>query len=198
MRHQHHFHRVCAFAAFSALASALGGCSRIREKLVEKATEKAAEKMIEAQTQEKGVKVDIQTQDGKVVVTGKDGKAVTFAADKMPADFPKSVPIYPGAKVLGSMTSEAKQGVGGFITLSSSDPPEKVSAFYVDASSKGKSKTLDMQTPAGHMITWETADDFEASAVVSPAPTTGSASGQSQIVLTAGPKKSGTAAKAKK
>jgi len=51
---------------------------------------------------------------------------VTAETGGLPANFPKDVPIYPGAKVVAGATSGADAGV----TFETSDPPEKVMNLY--------------------------------------------------------------------
>ncbi|MBK6695613.1 MAG: hypothetical protein IPG50_25890 [Myxococcales bacterium] len=170
------------FATLIAATVSLTGCSKIQEKLTEKAAEKAAEAVIKSQT---GENVEINAKDGKLTVQGKDGVATFGAGAKIPDDFPKSAPIYPGAKVQGVMTSAGAQGSGAVVTLTTPDASEKVVAFYKAAASKGKKALLDMATPAGQMIAWQAADDAQISTVI----TTDPAAGGTQIVVTAGAKK---------
>lgn len=161
------------------------GCSKIKEKIAEKMTEKAAEAVIESKT---GEKVDIDQKDGKLRVQSKDGKGTFVVGEnKVPDDFPKNVPVYPGAKVESSMAGTGAQGDTGFmLTLSTPDPVEKVGAFYKDAATKnGGKQQLDMQTPAGHMVSWQTSDGISASVVVSG----DSGENKTSIMLQAGTKK---------
>lgn len=160
-------HRLPIVFALLAMLYVLVGCSKIKEKIAEKMSEKAAEAVIEAKT---GEKVQIDQSDGKVRVQSKDGKGTFVVGEnKVPDDFPKNVPVYPGAKVESAMAATGGQGDSGFIlTLSTPDAADKVAAFYKDAASKnGAKQLLDMQTPAGHMVSWQTTDALSASAVVS-------------------------------
>ena len=50
---------------------------------------------------------------------------------KIPADFPKDFPIYPGVKVEGNISgAENKAGKGFWLILSTTDGAAKVTAFY--------------------------------------------------------------------
>lgn len=173
MRRFSHFGTTSLFT--SALLCASLGCSKIQEKL----GEKAAEALLESQT---GNKVDIQTNDGKLAVKVTDDKGTTMtlaASDKLPDDFPKSVPIYPGAKVQATLAGKSETKEGGFmVTLSSPDPTANVGAFYKDASTKGRKQILEMTTPGGQTASWQTADGYHVTAVVSR-----DASNQTVIVL---------------
>jgi hypothetical protein len=46
----------------------------------------------------------------------------------LPADFPKDVPVYPGATVVGGATA----GAGSGAAFNTSDAPDKVASFYKD------------------------------------------------------------------
>lgn len=145
------------------------GCDTIKEKL----GEKAAEALIKSQT---GENVDIDTKDGKLSVKMTDEKGtVTLGANtKLPDDFPKSVPVYPGAQVEASLAAKSDKGEGGFmVTLSSPDPVAKVGAFYKDASSKGAKLLIDATTPGGRAISWQTTDGFDVSSVINGESSTG-------------------------
>jgi len=158
------------------LISALTGCDKIKERL----GEKAAEALIQSQN---GEKVDIDTKDGKLSVklTDKDGTVTIGATDRLPNDFPKSVPVYPGAKVEGAVDARSDKEQGGFIvTLSTPDPAAKVSAFYKDAASKGKLILSQTAAADAQAYAWETADGVTANAVVKGEP------GKTLIVLQGG------------
>ncbi len=98
---------------------ALVGCNRIKEKLAEK----AAEKVVESAT---GTEVDLGSSSGSVTVRDPKTGAVAHAGASVPDGWPSSAPIYPGAKVLGSLsTPEGKQ-----VTFTTTDSPDKVHDFY--------------------------------------------------------------------
>ena len=51
------------------------------------------------------------------------------AGEGLPKGFPKEVPIYPGAKIEGSLGTSGKDG-GSMTTLTAKDPPDQIYAFY--------------------------------------------------------------------
>ena len=105
-----------------ALVSLVQGCQTITEKL----TEKAVEAAIETQT---GGDVDIKAGEG-VTFKSKDSKGeevvIQSQTGKIPDAWPKDIPAYPGAKVNASLMS----GKNGMLMLETTDPSEKVLAFY--------------------------------------------------------------------
>jgi hypothetical protein len=83
--------------------------------------------------QKTGVKTNISDlEKGKVSFTDeKTGAKVDIGGDKLPDNFPKDFPVYPGAKVTG-VISGSNQGAsdGLWVTLTTTDTLDKVSAFY--------------------------------------------------------------------
>jgi hypothetical protein len=98
---------------------ALVGCNRVKEKLAEK----AAEKVVESAT---GTEVDLSSSSGSVTVRDPKTGAIVRAGATVPDGWPSSVPIYPGAKVVASLsTPDGKQ-----VTFTTTDSPDQVDAFY--------------------------------------------------------------------
>src|SRR5262245_41566617 len=97
---------ACFLAAPLVLGAA--GCGKIAEKIQEKVVEKAVEKTIEAKS---GGEVKVDIHDKSFSGTVKRGKEVTGigSAATMPDDFPKQVPVYPGAKL--KMSHADKSGL---------------------------------------------------------------------------------------
>jgi len=111
-----------ASALLISLAVAASGCSKIQEKMAEKAAEKAT-----------GGQVDIDSKSGQVKLKqkGPDGKESEVQLGEhstIPADFPKSVPIYPGSKVLSTVS--ISQGEGHMVTLNTKDSAQQVLDYY--------------------------------------------------------------------
>lgn len=116
-----------ASIAVFGLAGATG-CDKVKEKISEKVAEKITEKAIESQT---GGSVDIERNGEKITFVGKDGKGtMQVGGGKVPGDFPKSVPVYPGAKVAASWTSSKGDKTAHVLTLESDDAPDKVVGYY--------------------------------------------------------------------
>ncbi len=105
------------------LLFAVAGCKKAEEKRAEKAVGEAM-----------GGQAKIDPETGKVEVTtkGDDGKEtkVEFGpGSSLPPDFPKSVPIYPGSKIMASVSlSEGKSGHQ--VTLTTPDSPQAVIDYY--------------------------------------------------------------------
>ena len=80
----------------------------------------------------RGDKVEVDRDGNSVKVTTKDGTAVYAAGSGtvLPADFPKDVPIYPDAKVTGSVSGGQKAASGQMVTFESPDSPDKIVDFY--------------------------------------------------------------------
>ncbi len=63
--------------------------------------------------------------------TGKDGQKVTMdlgGGAKVPADYPKDVPVYDSAKVIMAQSASEKNMHN--LVLESTDPPDKIADFY--------------------------------------------------------------------
>jgi len=87
-----------------------------------------AEKIIEKQTGGK-VKIGTGKNSGSVEIKGKDG-TVRIGENKVPADFPKDVPIYKGAQVKGSMSSTANGKKTFIVTLTTDDALKDAADYY--------------------------------------------------------------------
>lgn len=76
--------------------------------------------------------ISVNTDTGNMTFTDKEtGAELNVGEAKIPADFPKDVPIYPGAKPGGTMSGSDKQnGKGYWLVLSTTDDKAKVSAYY--------------------------------------------------------------------
>ena len=161
------------FSMFSLMMGAtcvlvLGGCG-------DEASETIAEKAIESAAKGEEVEVNLNSDDGTMTITTPDGK-MTYKADgesmvmmsdqasvvvgvaaKVPDDFPKDVPIYPGFKVQAATTL----GVEGAFSLSgmvSASFDEVKSYYQKDAQSQGWQETISMIQPQALMLTYEKDD----------------------------------------
>jgi hypothetical protein len=133
-----HLPVVLALAALSVLPSV--GCKR----LAERAAEKAEEKAIEKQT---GGQVSINGEKGQLTITT-DAGAMTFGTGaKIPDDFPKAVPVYPGAKPsLGAKSAAAGKDVWT-VAMETTDTKDQVVAFYKsNLSGFTQASTMDLGT----------------------------------------------------
>lgn len=91
---------------------------------------KAIQGVIENKT---GIKTNISDlEKGKVTFTDtKTGAKVDIGSGKVPDTFPKDFPLYPGAKVASAMSgAESGKSNGFWLTMTTTDSPDKVDAFY--------------------------------------------------------------------
>lgn len=100
------------------------------------------------------------TAGGSTVETDRSGKSVTIrtaatpvtagAVPGLPANFPKDVPIYPGARVAVALDAVGETA-GHVVTLESRDWPEDIAKFYREKLSGWKT-AMDMKTADGHTL----------------------------------------------
>ena len=178
---------MCASAAF---AMALAGCGKAAEKASEKVAEKTLEKAVSVDGG--SAKVDINSQTGEVKVSGTDAEGAQFNVTsgggdsgsftmtqttegggtvaiqsgdgtKVPADFPKDVPLYDGLAVLQAMSDTAS---GMFnVTGGVAAAPDAVMAFYKEkTAAQGWTETMSMN--AGDMQTLMCEKDDRALSVM--------------------------------
>lgn len=77
--------------------------------------------------------------DSKTVKIPGGGEVST--SNKLPNDFPSDFPVYPGAKVVGSIKGDQKGLQGFFVTWETGDQVDKVTAFYKKEFEKGPWKS---------------------------------------------------------
>jgi hypothetical protein len=80
-----------------------------------------------------GLKVNTDSKSGSFSVTdSKTGQTVNVGEQKIPDNFPKDFPIYPGAKPTGSLSgsNSQDQSQGYWIVLSSTDNLDKIKTYY--------------------------------------------------------------------
>ncbi|HEY5242599.1 MAG TPA: hypothetical protein VIJ22_14065 [Polyangiaceae bacterium] len=117
------------------------------KRLAERAAEKAVEEAIEKQT---GGKVSINGQKGTMTVVTDAGEIMIGPSATIPADFPKDVPLYPGAKPqLAVKQADPKGKITWQLNLETADPTAKITDYY-KANSAGLTleTTFDMGTSA--------------------------------------------------
>lgn len=109
------YRKVTTGLVVGTLIFALGACGQSVE-----------EKVIESQT---GGKVKVNKKKGTVEFKTKEGTIKT--GDKqLPDDFPKDVPVYKGAKIEGSISSQGAQGAGMTIILEARAGFDTVASYY--------------------------------------------------------------------
>lgn len=105
--------------------------------------------------QKTGVKTNLQdAEKGKMTFTDtKTGTKVDIGSGKLPDNFPKDFPLYPGAKVVSAMSgNESGKSNEFWLTMSTGDSVDKVAAFYKTKLASGK-WTISTTYTAGGTIT---------------------------------------------
>lgn len=151
---RHHVLSVAGAARFTliiglvALAFGNMGCRKIRQKM----EEKAAEEAIKAGT---GGQVSIDDENkGGVTFKDNKGNAVTIGENKVPADWPSSVPLYPKGKVVGAVSSKDNGKAGHMVTMETTDSADTVFAFFKSKLS-GYDQQSEMNSPQMRMLVVE-------------------------------------------
>jgi len=139
---------LVALLAFTAVAAASSGC----KSAAERAREKAEEKAIEQQT---GGQVTLNHDKGTMTIVTDGGEMQLGVGSSIPADFPKSVPVYPGAKVeLAAKSTGANGKPAWSVQLETGDAKDKVLAFYRSGLT-GFTKATDMDMGDSAMSVWQ-------------------------------------------
>lgn len=117
--------------ALASLAFFGAGCNPFqsaKDKISEKIGENVAEGLLGKAT---GGKVDISKGGNEVTYKDeKTGDTTAYGEDlKLPDDFPKSVLIYPGAKI-GGVTMTKQGNPSAWIVISSADEPKQMVDWY--------------------------------------------------------------------
>lgn len=84
------------------------------------------EKIIEKQT---GGKVKINKNKGTVEFKTKEG-TIKAGDNKLPDNFPKDIPVYRGAKVKGSLSSQTGKGASMTVALDAKAGFDDVASYY--------------------------------------------------------------------
>lgn len=72
--------------------------------------------------------VNIDTNNGTIDVQGKDGESASIGNAKVPSEFPSSIPIYPGSKVVAS--TSGKNNTEFTVFLTTTDSKTTVESYY--------------------------------------------------------------------
>jgi hypothetical protein len=111
------------------------------------------QKGIETKT---GVKMDLTGgKEGISFTDSKTGEKVSIGEQKIPDNFPKDFPIYPGSKPTGTMSgsNSQKDSIGFWVVFSTDDSIDKVKAFY-DKEFKAKGWAVDNTMTIDKSATW--------------------------------------------
>lgn len=130
----------------ASLALETTACKRAAERMKEKA--------IERQT---GGQVNIDSKGGTTIITSDAGTFVAGNGTKVPDDFPKTIPVYPGAKVdLAAKANNPNGKPAWTLTLETGDSKDQVVAFY-EAKMTGFKNASDMSLGDTDMSVWQSA-----------------------------------------
>lgn len=136
-------------------------------------------------------KAEITTrEDGQgttMNVTGENGAVASFTAGdgaRWPSQWPDFAPAYPGAKVQTSMAGSSKDGKGGMVSFSTSDPADKVLDFYKTRAAAAGIKTV-MSTEQGNSRSFSAGDEASGRSLNVSATSEG---GNTQVTVLAGMK----------
>jgi hypothetical protein len=101
----------------------------------------------------------VQLVEGGLVMTTDAGTVALGENAKIPDDFPKTVPLYPGAKVNMASRSAAEKGKAAWsLSLETGDEQPKVVAFYASAmaaSTGAFKKGSDLALGDTQMTVWQ-------------------------------------------
>ncbi|HEY8038268.1 MAG TPA: hypothetical protein VIF15_00670 [Polyangiaceae bacterium] len=138
----------------AVVAASLAISTTACKSAADRAREKAEEKAIEQQT---GGQVTIDDKQGTMTLVNDAGTVTMGAGAKIPADFPKSVPVYPGATTdLASRQSNPQGKPAWSLTLETGDAKDKVVAYY-KANLADFKVASDMDMGEAHMSVWQNA-----------------------------------------
>jgi hypothetical protein len=139
-----------------ALVSAASGCKSSREKAVERAAEEQSGQ--------------VQLTEAGITMTTDAGAVTLGPGSKIPDDFPKTVPVYPGAKVnMAARSAAGKDRATWSLSLETGDEQPKVVAFYASSMSASVGKfTKGSDLPLGdtQMTVWQSAQ-FDVTVMIS-------------------------------
>ena len=143
--------RIALVALLSVTALASTGCKRLAEKAEEKAIERAEEKALEKNG---GGQVSINNGGGSMTITTDAGTVQLGNGAHIPDDFPKEVPVYPGAKPTASIKSSQGTKPVWTVTLETTDSKDKVAAYY-KANLSGFTQKSAMDLGTGSILVYE-------------------------------------------
>lgn len=142
-----------AIAALSLYGFGCNPFQSAQDKISEKIGENVAEGLLGKVT---GGKVDIKDNGNQVTYKDeKTGESTAYGEDlKLPDDFPKSILIYPGAKISG--VTITKQGnPSAWVVISSADEPKQVVDWYTkEAKAKGWTQDSSMTIDKSEVRTY--------------------------------------------
>ena len=113
--------------------------------------------------------IDSDSGEANFSIKTEDGTMVMRSGSDVPVDLPGGFKVYPGAEVISNTTVNQASGSGSLVTMSSSDSPEEVAAYYKSqAESAGITIQMEMATNGMKMIGGESEDGLTFSIMASP------------------------------
>jgi hypothetical protein len=113
-----------------------------------------------------GVQVNVDDiNKGKLTYTDpKTGAQLNIGSNKIPDDFPKDFPIYPGASVTTS-ASQPGESAGNWLTLTSSDTVDQINAFY-NSNLKANGWTANSNGSSNGVTSWTVSKGVRSGSVL--------------------------------
>jgi len=142
--------------AFAALALVLvSSCGPCGEKASEQIAEGVIEKAIETGS---GGEVDVEISEDQehMKITAGEGSMEIGEKVEVPKDFPKDIPLYPGATAKMAMSRDE---AGQIVSLQSKDKMEKIAEFYKTKMTEGGWESVgEMTMPNYRMFNYKKSD----------------------------------------
>jgi hypothetical protein len=130
-----------------------------------------------------GQKAEIsQNGQNEATVKTEDGTTATFSTGAAAAkSLPLGVPVYPGATITANISGSRADGKGGaMVTMTTSDVPDKVTAFYKAEAAKRGMKTKSNEVAVGNMASFTAENDVGEKIVATATP---GGEGKTQVML---------------
>jgi len=154
----------CSFVAPIALMAVLAACGSQTSGEIAGDDGEAGEYVINQETGE-----------ASATITTEDGTVTTRSGSDVPVDLPGGFTVYPDAKVLSNTIVTQGGGSGALVTMSSSDSPEEVAAFYREQAEKaGIELQMELNTNGGKLLGGESKDGLTFSLAANPSEEDGS------------------------
>ncbi|MDY7097546.1 MAG: hypothetical protein SXU28_05355 [Pseudomonadota bacterium] len=115
--------------------------------------------------------IDEGTGEASATIETEAGTATMRSGSTVPVDLPAGFTLYPGAEVVTNTVVSQGEGQGALLTMTSSDSPEEVAAFYKQQAEKaGVEIQMELSVNDGKMIGGASPDGLTFSINASPSP----------------------------
>lgn len=113
--------------------------------------------------------IDNSTGEATATITTEDGTATMRSGADVPVDLPGGFTPYPGGEVVANTVVKQGEGSGTLLTMTTSDDPDTVAAFYkAQAEAAGIEIQMEMTTNGGKMVGGESSEGLTFSIIASP------------------------------